>query len=316
MDHVQELKSRLFWIAVCGVIFSGIAYAYFPELTKVLLMPLGHEQLYYMTPAGGLSFILKVCMYVGLIACLPVIIYHLYRFVSPVLHKTKARAVLGFTVASIVLALSGIAFAYCISLPAALHFLTTVTVDQISAMITIDSYLSFVIAYIFAGALLFQLPLVLLMIDTITPLPPARLMGFQRHMIVISFVIAAIVSPTPDIVNQTVLAAPMVVMYQVGIVLIVWRHAARRRKKKSAHVVAAEPVMPDVHWEEPVSTVQQETLNSAPQPRQKAAPKSLDGFRKVEARRPTLRPLVVPQRDEPFRPAARPSRQSIDGIFS
>ena len=315
MDHIQELKSRLFWIAVYFVGFSGLAYSYFPELSKALISPLGNEKLYYMTPAGGLSFILKVCMYVGLIACMPVIIYHLYKFIAPVLKKTTLRAVLGFTFASVVLAAMGIAFAYFVSLPAALHFLTTVTVEQVSAMITIDSYLSFVIAYLFAGALLFQLPLILLMIDTVTPLPPRRLMGLQRHMIIASFVIAAIVSPTPDVINQTLLAAPMVVMYQVGIIMIAWRRALRGRRKKSIQEVVTHP---DVHWEIPVfeSITEQEAPRVIEVPQSVMRAKSVDGFHRSSPRPRSLVPLVVPERPAAARPGERPARRSIDGILS
>jgi sec-independent protein translocase protein TatC len=315
MDHIQELKSRLFWIAVYFVGFSGLAYSYFPELSKALILPLGNEKLYYMTPAGGLSFILKVCMYVGLIACMPVIIYHLYRFIAPVLKKTTLRAVLGFTFASVMLAGLGIAFAYFVSLPAALHFLTTVTVEQITAMITIDSYLSFVIAYLFAGALLFQLPLILLMIDTVTPLPPRRLMGLQRHMIIASFVIAAIVSPTPDVINQTLLAAPMVVMYQVGIILIAWRQALRRRSKKPAQKITSHS---EAHWELPVFEAPSEPEISASvhAPQKSVRMKSIDGFHRPTPHPRSLVPLVVPERPAVVRPTERPVRRSIDGFFS
>ena len=122
--------------------------------------------------------------------------------------------------------------------------LTNINIDQISSMLTIDAYMSFVIGYIVAGALLFQLPLVMLIINSVTPLPPRKLMNYQRHMIVVSFVAAAIVSPTPDVVNQTILAAPMVVMYQIGIVAV-W---ARNRRR----AIPALPVATAVRQAEPV----------------------------------------------------------------
>lgn len=242
MDHLQELKGRFFWVAVYFVVASGLAYPRFQDIVHVLLAPLGKQELYYMTPAGGLSFIIKVCMYVGVIAILPVMIYHLYKFVTPVMKRTTSRAVFGYTTASTLLALAGIAFAYFFSLPAALHFLTNINLDQISSMLTIDSYMSFVIAYVLGGALLFQTPLIMLIINSITPLTPGKLMNYQRHMIVVSFIIAAIISPTPDVVNQTILAAPMVVMYQVGVILVWLRN--RRRKARPAAVYTTYTVPP------------------------------------------------------------------------
>lgn len=243
MDHVQELKSRLFWVAVFFVAAMGATYPFFQHIVNILVRPLGKQELYYMSPAGGLSFVIKVCMYAGLIVVLPVLIYHLYKFISPVLKKRNARAVLGFTVTSTLLAAAGVCFAYFVSLPTALHFLTNIGLKQVTAMLTIDAYMSFIIAYLLAGALLFQLPLIMIIINTVTPLPPKKLMSFQRHIIVISFVIAAIVSPTPDAVNQTILAAPMIVMYQIGIIIIwIKQRSARKQSQPRVAVLAHEKV--------------------------------------------------------------------------
>lgn len=319
MDHIQELKSRLFWIAIYFIAFSGAAYAFFPEISKLLISPLGNEQLYYMTPAGGLSFILKVCMYVGLIACLPVITYHLYRFVAPVIKKTTIRSVLIYTISSILLAMIGIGFAYVVSLPAALHFLTTVAIDHVSAMLTIDSYVSFVTAYILAGALLFQLPLVMLIIDSTTPLPPGRLMGYQRHMIIVSFVLAALVSPTPDVVNQTLLAAPIVVMYQLGIIMIAWRHAVRRRRQgRIAHVSKKEIVHAPLPASPP-AMVQPKSISAHPAKvvtlRVRPSVDGMSGLRSIRQTPAINVPARTVVLQGPRATISRPPRRSIDGIL-
>lgn len=255
LDHFQELKGRLFWVAVYFVVFSAAAYPFFDTIVKLIVSPLGHERLYYTTPAGGLSFIIKVCMYVGLIAVLPVVVYHLYKFISPVMQRRNARVVLGYTLTSIALAFLGVIFVYFISLPAALHFLTSIDFGQISPLLTIDAYISFVMAYLVAGVLLFQLPLFMLISNAISPLSPKKLFGSQRYVIVGAFVIAAIISPTPDVVNQTLLAAPMILMYQLGIV-VVWLRQRRQRTThlkqliRSPHPLTAEHVsvaVPSVH---------------------------------------------------------------------
>ncbi len=222
-DHFMELKGRLFWVAVYFAIFSGLVYPYFAQVSALLMAPLGGEQLYYTTPSGGLSFIIKVCMFVGLIATMPVAIYHIYQFIRPVMGKSRSHSVASYTIVSFLLALAGVTFAYLVSLPAALHFLTNFNISGVSPLLAIDSYLSFITAYLVAGALLFQLPLLMLMIDGVTPLKPMKLMSYQRQMIVGSFVVAAVLSPTPDVINQSLLAAPIVVMYQVGVVIIAYR---------------------------------------------------------------------------------------------
>ncbi len=242
MDHVRELQGRLFLVALVFVGAAVVAYPFFDVIVNFLIAPLGgRHELVYLTPGGALTFVVKVCMYVGLILTLPVIIYHLYRFLLPVVKQTTVRRALGFTAASFGLAMAGLLFAYYTSLPAALYFLTSFNLHDIDPMLTIDSYFSFVMTYLVAGALLFQLPLIVLIVNSIRPLTPKKMMRYQRHIIAGSFVVAAVISPTPDVLNQTILALPVVVMYQLGIVLIWWKNRPRRtRKTRRGHASAAD----------------------------------------------------------------------------
>lgn len=237
LDHVHELQGRLFAILLAFLVVGGAAYPFFDKIVTLIVAPLGNsQQLVYLTPGGAFSFIIKVCLYVGVIGALPVIIYHLYRFFMPAVKKVHLRTVLAYTLASFVFAIAGVAFAYVVSLPAALHFLTSFELYHISPMLTIDSYFSFVMTYLLAGALLFQLPIVMLIINSATPLTPSKLMGAQKGIIVGSFVAAAIISPTPDALNQTLLASPIIIMYQLGIV-IVWLRNRRLQPERQREAV-------------------------------------------------------------------------------
>ena len=230
-DHLRELQGRLFSTVAVFILAAAVAYPFFDHIANWLLAPLNDEQeLVYLTPGGAFSFIIKVCAYVGLIATLPIIIYHIYRFVMPAVQTVRLRRVLGYTVASLVLALCGILFAYYVSLPAALYFLTGFDLHHINPMLTIDSYFSFIMTYMLAGAVLFQVPLLMLIVNSVTPLTPKKLMSAQKFIIVGSFIVAAVISPTPDALNQTLLASPVIIMYQFGIVMI-WRMNARAKKR-------------------------------------------------------------------------------------
>lgn len=230
-DHVQELRSRLFWIGLVFVAASAAAYPFFVAVMDFLTWPLGEQQLFYLTPIGGLSFIIKVCMAVGAFLTVPAIVYHMYRYLQPVIGAVKRGTVALYVSFSALLAALGVAFAYFVSLPAALRFLTDFNIEQISAMLTVDSYFSFVMTYLFAAALLFQLPLVLLIINSATPLTPSGLMKYQRHVILVAFVAAALISPTPDVMNQAMLAIPVIAMYQIGIALVFCKNTLSKRPK-------------------------------------------------------------------------------------
>lgn len=232
LDHIHELRSRLFWISVVFIIASAAAYPFRDIIIRFLVAPLKGQELYYITPVGGFSFIIKICTYVGAVMTMPALVYHLYKYLQPAVGDIKIRVVMCYVFFSTLLALTGVAFAYCVSLPAALYFLTGLDLTDVTAMLTIDSYYSFITTYMIGAALLFQLPLVLLIINSIKPLRPSALMGYQRHVVLGAFIVAAMISPTPDMTNQALLALPVIIMYQVGIILVWLRNLTKRSNKK------------------------------------------------------------------------------------
>jgi sec-independent protein translocase protein TatC len=231
LDHVYELRRRLFWVVLIIIVASSAAYPFLDAILGILTKPLGTQQLYYLTPVGGLSFSIKLCMYVGTFVALPVAVYHLYRYFEPLMHRQLRKSSLLYMSTSAFFAAIGVVFAYFISLPSALKFLTGLNLANIQAMLTVDSYLTFVMTYLLGAAVLFQIPLILLIINTITPLRPSKLMGAQRYAIVAAFIVAAIISPTPDILNQAMLAGPIIAMFELGI-CFVWAQNSRRTRKQ------------------------------------------------------------------------------------
>ncbi len=314
MDHLRELQGRLFSSVLIFVLVAAVAYPFFDKISAFLMAPLKEgQELVYLTPGGAFSFLIQVCAYIGLIGTLPVLIFHIYRFIMPAVKRTLLRTVLFYTIASMVLAVGGIAFAYYVSLPASLYFLTSFNLNDINPMLTIDAYFSFVMTYILAGAILFQLPLVMMIINSATPLTPAKLMKAQGKILIGSFIVAAIISPTPDALNQTLLASPMVVMYQVGILLIWWKNRIARKeerlktiaqKQTVARPAVAVPVRPKV----PTMATAIPSTAIVPQPAPKPAPvRSMD-----MVRGPRMRPaaVAVPQR-QPRLSSLPPTRQPI-----
>lgn len=257
MDHLRELQGRLFSTVLVFILVAGAAYPFFGKIADIILAPLDKSQeLVYLTPGGAFSFIIKVCVYIGAIGALPMIIYHVYRFVMPAVKPVKLNTVLLYTISSLVLAAGGIVFAYYVSLPASLYFLTGFNLYHINPMLTIDSYFSFVMTYLLAGALLFQLPLIMMIINSVTPLTPKKLMKQQDKIIIGSFIVAAVISPTPDALNQTLLASPMIVMYQFGVIMIWWKNrrakkralrSERAKNAKPAEVIAKKPASAPRH---------------------------------------------------------------------
>jgi sec-independent protein translocase protein TatC len=253
LEHVQELRGRLAWSIAALLIGTAIGYFIKDELLRLLVAPLG-KTLYYTSPGGGFSLIIQICLGFGVIFAVPVFVFHLIRFLSPVLQNYSLRFLIIILISSCVLVTIGVAFAYFISLPAALYFLNEFSNDQVQALISTDTYMSFVALYLAGFAILFQLPLLLLVINSISPLQPKKLLTSSKWVVLASFIIAAIITPTPDPFNQAIMAGPIIVLYAVSIVLI--KLVNRKRKiveavKEPQEDTSLAQTLPHINQDEP-----------------------------------------------------------------
>jgi len=334
LDHVHELRRRLFWVVAAVLVVSSVAYGFINQIIDILTYPLGNQRLFYLTPAGGLSFSIKLCVYTGILVAVPLIMYHIYRYLEPLMGKWR-RSAFFYVGLSTTLAAGGVLFAYFVSLPGALHFLTNFNLDHIQAMLTVDSYLSFVLTYLLGAALLFQIPLLLLIINTMTPLKPSKLMKSQRYVIVAAFLIGAVISPTPDIMNQTFLALPIVAMYELGVVMVWTQNRARRRKQAKQEVVRSAVVAAPVRAQQTIPLkALQELARPAPAVRQMPRPIAPQTIAKPVARpmrpQPAMNDIIARPRPataqalpaRPQTPVVRPAsnltvpRRSVDGFVA
>jgi sec-independent protein translocase protein TatC len=309
IEHVYELRSRLFWIVATLLTMSSLAFVFKDGLVSFILAPLNGEKLVYLTIGGGFSFIFTVCLYFGAVMAIPVIVYHLYRFLQPLLPKTTAKLTISVILVSAVLAISGAAFGYFVAIRASIDFLMGFAGPGITPNVTAESYLNFIIAYTAGLAFIFQLPLIMFLFDHIKPFPPGAMLSSQRFVITGAAIVAALITPTPDAVNMLIIAVPIVAIYEIGAVIIFMRRRSHHRtvnkpvseQPKSPEVVRKTPVVQVVHEEIPIPVPLPQTLNSK-------AGRSIDGFKRPQQNTS----LVVPKRPEPQVQNNRVL--SIDGI--
>lgn len=236
-EHVRELRLRAIFSIATLFLASIIGFFIYKPLFSIIRRPL-NEQLYYTTPTGGFNAVIKVSIMFGILVSVPVFVYQIGKFLSPVFRKRIRSGRIIF--ASAGLAILGILFAYFVSLPAALHFLANIDSENLQSIITVNEYLSFVAAYLSGFVVLFQLPLIMLFINRIKPQQPGSLMRKQRWVILGSFIVAAVLTPTPDPFNQVIMAAPIILLYQFSIILIWFNN--RKNVVPDAPVVQPEPV--------------------------------------------------------------------------
>lgn len=218
-EHLSELKRRLFISSLCIAIGAILSYFYSEQILSFLIRPLGGP-LYYTTPTGGFDLVFKTSLLSGVFIASPILVYHMLKFFEPVIPHGTARTVRYFLFFSWMLLIAGTAVAYYFSLPAALKLLSEFGSTRIKAIISTKDYFSFILAYLGGFGLIFQLPIVMLLVHRIRPLSPKILMKYLRHVILVSFITAAILTPTPDPINQIIMAAPTVLLYVLTIGII------------------------------------------------------------------------------------------------
>jgi len=238
-QHLLELRRRLFIVFGVLITSTGVAALFMDQIQKILILPL-NEKLYYTSPAGGVSFSFQTVLIVGAIVSFPFLVFHTIRFIEPVMKKSSTKKTYTLVVLSILLAILGASFAYFVSLPAALHFLTTFSDKSLQSLITTQDYLSFLSIYLLGFVLIFQIPLLLYIVNGITPLPPSKMIGGLRVVIVLCVVAAAIITPTTDPINLTIMAVPMILLYVLSIFMLL----IVNRKRKTVNMTTLEPSKP------------------------------------------------------------------------
>lgn len=239
--HLRELQWRLSFVALFFIAGASLAYTYQSFLIPLLLNPLGGEKLVYLNPAGGFSFIFMISIYAGIALAFPILLQQIYAFLRPILPKAAQRRSFVIILSSLVLLASGIAFGYLVAVPNALNFLYGFADQYVVASLTAESYLNFIIAYTIGIGIVFQLPLLLLLVHTIKPFTPGGLLKSEKWIVLVAFIVAAIITPTPDPINQCIIAGPVIVIYQIGVTVVLiniyrTRHILRVQKRKAIAV--------------------------------------------------------------------------------
>ncbi|HEY3424016.1 MAG TPA: twin-arginine translocase subunit TatC [Negativicutes bacterium] len=218
LDHLQELRVRLITIILAVAIGSTVCYFYAAELVHLITAPAG--KLYYMNPAEAFFSYLKVSVFAGFLVALPVVLYQLWAFIVPALTTKERLASVILVPASVILFFIGLTFSYFLVLPAGIKFFMGFATDELQPLFSLGEYLSFVISFLLPFGFIFELPLVILVLAKLGIISSSFLSSKRKVVLVMSFVIGAVISPTPDILSQTMVAVPMLVMYELSILIV------------------------------------------------------------------------------------------------
>lgn len=217
-EHLQELRGCLIKSIAALILGTGCSVYFLQDIMDILTA--AAKELYYMRPAEAFMIYMKVALLSGLIMSSPFILYELYSFVRPALTLRERHFMLICIPLSLVLFITGMLFSYSFVFPRGLEFFLGFAAGKVNPLISMESYLDFMLMLVVPFGFAFNVPVVLTMLAYLNIVSAKMLMKYQRHVILVAFIIAGVITPTPDIITQTLLAVPLILLYEVSIVII------------------------------------------------------------------------------------------------
>jgi sec-independent protein translocase protein TatC len=236
-DHLEELRRRLIRCVVVILLTSSGCLIFGEELFTLLsspivkLLPKGTALVFTSLPDPFFIY-LKVAFIAGLFLAIPYILYELWQFIRPGLFPNERSLALPFVILAAALFYLGGAFAYFLVFPAAFKFFLGYSTPELQPMIAIREYVSLVMMLMLAFGAVFETPIIVVFLGLLNIFTSTQLRKGRRYFIVIAFIIGAILTPTPDPFNQTLMAVPMLLLYELGIRFLIILEKRRQREKE------------------------------------------------------------------------------------
>lgn len=268
--HLNALRGHLIRAALAIILFAILAFSFYDRIFNGVIMAPAHVDFityrwmcdfggfmhsissYFAAKdfcveqikvslintelAGQFTLQLDSSLMIGLVLGIPYLLYELWKFIKPALHEKERKAASGFVFYASFLFLAGVGFGYFIVTPLSIKFLSGYVVsDSIQNLFSIDSYISSVSTLTLASGLVFELPILVYILANLGILTPKFMRKHRRYAIIIILIIAAIVTPTPDALTMSVVALPLLLLYELSIGVA---GAVERRKRKKEELAA------------------------------------------------------------------------------
>ena len=214
IDHLGELRGRIIVALVAMIVGTIVSYYYVEDIIQILIAPAG--KLYYTKPTEAFFTYMKISIISGLIVSSPVWFYQIWAFIIPALSKGEKRVTFLIVPSAISLFIIGVLFSYYLVLPTAIEFFIGFGTDGLQPLFSIGQYIDFVVGFIIPFGITFELPLIIVALGALGILSSQRVRSFRKIFILLAFIVGGAISPTPDMLSQTMIAGPMVLLYEIS----------------------------------------------------------------------------------------------------
>ena len=241
LSHLEELRKRLVVCAIAVGIGFVVSYIFSERLFNLLVAPLkavmpeGDQMIFTNLPEMFFAYI-KVAFIAGILVSAPLIFYELWMFVAPGLYKNEKKLMAPFVISSTILFVGGSLFGYFIVFPFGFKFFIAFSNEYVKALPSVKQYFSFSLKLLFAFGLVFELPVIIFFLSKLGLVTPEFLKKNRKYAILLTFVMAAILTP-PDVITQCMMAGPLIVLYEIGILVA---RLARKKKEEREEKVEEE----------------------------------------------------------------------------
>jgi len=218
LEHLEELRTRLIRALLALAAGTALSFAFTTQVLRLLIAPAGIKPV-FLRPTEMFVTYFQVAMLTGVILAMPVIVYQLVRFVWPGLQVSERSYLIFIVPAATVSFVTGLAFSYYVLLPYALRYLVSFGGDLVTAQWAISEYITFITTLLFWSGVIFETPLIIFFLARLHLVTPQFLSKNRRYAIIIIAVIAAVITPTPDPFNMGLVMVPLLIMYELGILL-------------------------------------------------------------------------------------------------
>lgn len=246
LDHLSELRKRILLCLLAVAILFVPAYYFSAEIFDFLMKPLIENlpegsSLIFTRPAEGFTTYLKVSFFAAVIVAVPFILYQAWKFVAPALYKQEKQIIVPFILFGSLFFAAGAAFCYYIASPPAFKFLLNeYSSDYVKAFPTIREGLSFFMALIFGFGLVFEFPLIIFILARVGIVTSKWLRQKRKYALLISAVVAAILTPTTDAISMMLMFVPILVFYELGI-WVAWLFGKKKEEAPEEEAGADTP---------------------------------------------------------------------------
>lgn len=229
--HLSEIKSRLTWIIVIFVLSVVVGSIFVDVIVTEFVRKGSGFNFVYISPAELVTAYVKIVLIAGLVVTSPVILYQIWGFVSPALKQSEKRMGFFAMLGGAGFFLLGAAFAYFAAAPFTINFFVNFdTTGLIDAQISFESYIDFMLSLLVTFGLVFEMPMLTLFLSQLGIVKPQFLIKTRKYAILVIFIIAAVITP-PDVVSQVTVALPMIILYEISI--MVCRVIVKRKNAKA-----------------------------------------------------------------------------------